>query len=227
MSTDSTVPTTRQSNSLVEATAQHVRALFANEGSGHDWWHIERVWRMANRLCAMEGADPSVVQLAALLHDIADWKFHGGDQTAGPRAARQWLESLSADPALVDHVCDIIAKLSYKGAGVSTDMPTLEGRVTQDADRLDAIGAIGIARAFAYGGHANRLLYDPDRPPVAHATAEAYRGDNGSTINHFHEKLLLLKDRMQTASGRLLAERRHEVMRGFLDEFHAEWDGKR
>ena len=212
---------------LITAAADHVKQLFASDSSGHDWWHIYRVWRMAVRVAQAEGADSHVVQLAALLHDIADWKFHGGDLTAGPRVAREWLESQSAEPALIDHVCEIIGHLSYKGAGVATDMPTLEGKVVQDADRLDAIGAIGIARAFAYGGHAGRLLYDPDHPPEQHDSPQAYRNSKGPTINHFHEKLLLLKGRMQTVTGRQMAEQRHVYMQQFLDEFHAEWEGER
>ncbi len=212
---------------LITASAEHIKQLLAADSSGHDWWHIYRVWRMAVRLGEAEGADPLVVQLAALLHDIADWKFHGGDLTAGPRAAREWLESQAAEPAAVDHVCEIIGQLSYKGAGVATDMPTIEGKVVQDADRLDAIGAIGIARAFAYGGHDGRLLYDPDHPPEQHDSPAAYRNSRGPTINHFHEKLLLLKHRMQTATGRQLAEQRHVYMEEYLTEFHAEWEGQR
>lgn len=210
---------------VIDSAAAHVRKLFSDEGSGHDWWHIYRVWRMAVRLAEAEGADLFVVQLAALLHDIADWKFHDGNLTAGPKAAKAWMESQQVDTATVTHVCDIIGQLSYKGASVSTDMPTLEGRVVQDADRLDAIGAIGIARAFAYGGHAGRLLHDPDHLPEQHDTPKAYRNSKGPTINHFHEKLLLLKDRMQTNSGRQIAHQRHVYTEGYLREFHSEWEG--
>ncbi len=213
--------------SVIDAAVLHIQTVLQGDSSGHDWWHIYRVWRMAVRLCAAEQADLFVVQLAALLHDIADWKFHDGDLTAGPRAARLWLESQSVETATVEHVCAIIGQLSYKGAGVATDMPTLEGRIVQDADRLDAIGAIGIARAFAYGGHAGRMLYDPDDPPEMHASAQAYRSSRGATINHFHEKLLLLKDRMQTATGKQLAAERHAYMEGYLTQFHAEWEGER
>jgi uncharacterized protein len=183
------------------------------------------VRRNALYLARAEGADSRLCELAALLHDIADWKFHGGDETAGPRAAREWLESQSADPAIVDAVCDIIARLSFKGAGVTTDMPTLEGRSVQDADRLDALGAIGIARAFAFGGHFGRALYDPEHPPEWHATFDDYKTKSGPTLNHFTEKLLLLKDRMQTATGRRLAEARHQVLERFLADFLAEWHG--
>ncbi len=212
---------------VISAAVNHIKHVLSGDSSGHDWWHIHRVWRMAVRLGEAEGADLFVVQLAALLHDIADWKFHDGDLTAGPQAARAWLESQQVDPTATDHVCEIIGQLSYKGAGVATDMPTLEGRVVQDADRLDAIGAIGIARAFAYGGHDGRRLYDPDDPPELHASAQAYRNSRGATLNHFHEKLLLLRDRMQTTTGQQLAAQRHVYMEQYLAEFHAEWEGER
>jgi uncharacterized protein len=175
----------------------------------------------------VRNADLYVVQLAAILHDIADWKFHGGDLTAGPRAARDWLEQHDVAPDVMEHVCEIIGQLSYKGSGVTTDMPTLEGKVVQDADRLDAIGAMGIARAFAYGGHDGRLLYDPEQPPEIHTSAQAYRNSRGATINHFYEKLLLLKDRMQTATGRAMAQQRHEFMEQYLAQFYAEWEGQK
>lgn len=215
------------SSSIIDQAAAHIQRLFANEGSGHDWWHIYRVWKSAVRIAEAEGADLYVVQLAALLHDIADWKFHGGDLTAGPRVAREWLEQHDVKPDVSDHVCDIIGQLSYKGSGVATDMPTLEGRVVQDADRLDAIGALGIARAFAYGGHDGRLMYDPEQPPEIHTSAQAYRNSRGATINHFYEKLLLLKDRMQTATGRAMAQQRHEFMEQYLAQFYAEWEGQK
>jgi uncharacterized protein len=210
---------------MIPATAAHVRALLAHDSSGHDWWHIERVRRNAVLIAQAEGADLVVVELAALLHDIADWKFHGGDDTAGPRAARAWLETQGADAALIEHVTAIIAGLSYKGAGVNTDMPTLEGRCVQDGDRLDAIGAVGIARAFAFGGHFGRAMYDPEHPPELHASFAAYKAKGGPTINHFYEKLLLLKDRMQTPTGRRLAAARHAYLEGFLAQFFAEWNG--
>ena len=211
--------------SVLENTAEHVRQASLGESSGHDWWHVYRVWKMALRLGETEGADLLTVQLAALLHDIADWKFHAGDLSAGPRAARVWLEAQLVGAPVVAHVCAIIERVSFKGAGVLTEMPSIEGRVVQDADRLDALGAIGIARAFAYGGHDGRPLHDPASAPVLHESAEAYRNDRGSTINHFHEKLLLLKDRMQTRTGRAVAEIRHAYMMSYLQQFHAEWQG--
>lgn len=211
---------------VLEQTAEHVRQLLAGDSSGHDWWHIERVRAMALAIGRCEGADLYVVELAALLHDIADWKFHGGDDALGPRRAAEWLSALDVAPAVIERVSEIIRQISFKGAQVATPMPTLEGQVVQDADRLDAIGAIGIARAFAYGGHAGRALYDPSVAAEGHASFEAYKKNSGPTINHFHEKLLLLKDRMNTPTARRLAEGRHQFMVDFLQRFHAEWNAE-
>ncbi|HUQ72863.1 MAG TPA: HD domain-containing protein [Planctomycetaceae bacterium] len=210
---------------LIAATESFIRERLAGDSSGHDWWHIHRVRNNAIAIARAEGADAFVSELAALLHDVADWKFHGGDDTAGPRAAREWLTAQSAEAAVIDRVCDIIAGVSFKGAGVTTDMPTIEGRCVQDADRLDALGAIGIGRAFAFGGHFGRLMYDPDHPPQSHATFAEYKSKSGPTINHFYEKLLLLKDRMQTPTGRRMAAERHAFMEEFLARFLREWDG--
>jgi uncharacterized protein len=198
---------------ILRRTEAFVRERMHGEGSGHDWWHVDRVRRMALRLAAEEGADPYVAELAALLHDVADHKFHDGDETAGPRAARAWLTGAGADAETIDHVCAIIAALSYKGAGVPTPMGTVEGAVVQDADRLDAIGAVGIARTFAFGGSRGRAMHDPDAVPELHD-------------NHFHEKLLLLRDRMNTPAARRIADGRHRFMQAFLDRFHREWDGE-
>ncbi len=194
------------------------------ESSGHDWWHIYRVWQTSLYIAAHENVDGDVVQLAALLHDIGDWKFHAGDESIGPRLAREWLQSLDVEEHVIAHVCTIIANLSFKGADVKAAPLTLEGQVVQDADRLDAIGAIGIARAFAYGGAKGREMHDPEAQPVMHATSEQYKASRGTTINHFHEKLLLLKERLNTPTARALAERRHAFMREFLDQFDAEWN---
>ena len=210
---------------LINHTADHVKTTLSGEGSGHDWWHTYRVWRTAQRIGAVEKGDLLVVELAALLHDIADWKAHGGDSTVGPETARQWLVSLEVDESLVDHVCRIIANISFKGAGVEQPELSLEGKVVQDADRLDAIGAIGIARAFAYGGAKGRLIHDPDVKPAEHRTAEEYIKSTGTTINHFYEKLFLLKDRMNTATGRAIAEKRQRFMEKFLRRFSEEWEG--
>lgn len=215
-----------ESHDLLTRTEAMIRARLAGDSSGHDWWHIHRVRNNAVVIARAEGADAFVVELAGLLHDVADWKFHGGDDAAGPRAAREWLMANHAEAALIEQVCDIIAGVSFKGAGVTTDMPTLEGRCVQDADRLDAIGAIGIGRAFAFGGHFGRLMYDPEHPPELHATFTDYKAKSGPTINHFYEKLLLLKDRMQTSTGRRLAAERHAFMEQFLVRFLREWNGE-
>jgi uncharacterized protein len=211
---------------ILEQTAEHVRQMLAGDSSGHDWWHIERVRAMALAIGRGEGADLHVVELAALLHDIADWKFHGGDDDLGPRRAAEWLSGLDVEPAVIEHVSEIIRQVSFKGAEVATPMHSLEGQVVQDADRLDAVGAIGIARAFAYGGHAGRALYDPAVAAEGHVSFEAYKKNSGPTINHFHEKLLLLKDRMNTPTARRLAEGRHQFMVDFLRRFHAEWNAE-
>ena len=210
---------------IIERTAEHVETLLAGDGAGHDWWHVYRVWKMAQRIGRQENAEMLVVELAALLHDIADWKFHDGDQSVGPRQAKAWLDSLAVEAAVTDHVCNIIAHMSFKGAAVAQVPLSLEGRVVQDADRLDAIGAIGIARAFAYGGAKGRAMYEPAIEPTEHQTAEAYFHSGGHTINHFYEKLLLLKDRMNTATGRTIAAARHQFMEAYLQQFYAEWEG--
>ena len=213
------------SKKLIEKTRLYVIKELAGDGSGHDWWHVYRVWSIAKKIVQKENADQTIVELAALLHDIADWKFNDGDELAGPREAAVWLNKNGVDPVLVDEVCEIISTLSYKGAGVATPMRTIEGKIVQDADRLDAIGAVGIARTFAYGGNKNRLMYHPEEAPVMHESFEHYKNNQGHTINHFHEKLLLLKDRMNTESAKKLAEQRHLFMENYLDRFHKEWDG--
>ena len=213
-------------NALLQGTESFIRETLAGDSSGHDWWHIDRVRRNALHIAFSEGADLFVVELAALLHDVADWKFHGGDDTAGPRAARAWLTQNEVNTDTIDQVCEIIASLSFKGAGVPTEMKTIEGKCVQDGDRLDAIGAIGIARAFAFGGHFGRAMYDPDVSAEQHQSFAAYKSKSGPTINHFYEKLLLLKDRMQTDTGRQLAAERHLFMEGFLKQFFAEWNAE-
>ena len=211
---------------ILQRTAEHVRRTLEGDSSGHDWFHIERVWKSATHIGRCENANLNIVQLAALLHDIADWKFHDGDDSAGPKAARTWLESQGVDADTTSQVCEIIAGLSFKGANVVPPKLSLEGQVVQDADRLDAIGAVGIARAFAYGGHAGRAMHDPNVSPQQHESFEAYKKSKGPTINHFYEKLLLLKDRMNTATARKLAAERHTFMETFLTHFYAEWRGE-
>ena len=212
---------------LVEATARHIEQQFAGEGSGHDWAHIRRVWLMARRLATHHPeADPETTELAALLHDIADWKFHGGDYEAGPRAARAWLVSQQAPEALVQRVEVIIREVSFKGLGVATPVSSIEAALVQDADRLDAIGAVGIARAFAYGGHKGRPLHDPAVPPVAHDSFAAYQQSTAPTLNHFFEKLLHLHQRLHTPAARAVAAGRQAFMEAYVARFLAEWDGR-
>lgn len=209
---------------VIQRTAEYVQSEFARDSSGHDWWHIVRVRKTALALCKQEGADVYTVELAALLHDLDDWKL---SPSAGGRPVRAeaWLRQMGVEPARAEHICEIIAGLSLKGALVETPMRTLEGQIVQDADRLDAIGAIGIARAFAYGGHKGRLLYDPASPPQRHASFEQYQNSGSATINHFYEKLLLLKDRMNTPTAKKIAAERHAYMEQFLEQFLREWQG--
>lgn len=216
---------TNNKQKIINQTAAHVRKKFESEGSGHDWWHIQRVWNMAVTIAKQEKADLFIVELAALLHDIADHKFHGGDEEAGPKAAREWLSPLGVEENSIDHICRIIRNVSFKGAEVDTPMHSIEGKIVQDADRLDAIGAIGIARAFAYGGFKNRELYNPEIKPETHDSFEAYKKSDGPTLNHFYEKLLLLKDRMNTETGRQIAGERHKFMEMFITQFLEEWKG--
>jgi len=210
---------------IIQKTAEYIKREFSDDSSGHDWRHIYRVWKTAIAICEREGADLFIVQLAALLHDLDDWKFNdSGDET--PLRAQGWLDSFSLDPSITDAVCNIIRRVSFKGAGVTNKMDSLEGLIVQDADRLDAIGAIGIARAFAYGGYKNRPIYDPDSPPQMHVSFEEYKNSKSATINHFYEKLLLLKDMMNTPTAKRIAEQRHAYMEQFLRQFMDEWDGK-
>jgi uncharacterized protein len=209
---------------VIESTTRYVRDELCTDSSGHDWWHVERVRKLALALGRKESADRYIVELAALLHDISDYKLNGGDLRKGQKVANDWLLSQGESPACADAVADIVARMSFKGAGVISSMPTIEGRVVQDADRLDALEAIGVARAFAYGGFAGQMMHDPLLEPRLHATHEEYLRRNRTTINHFYEKLFLLKDRMNTDSAKRVAEKRHEFLKEFLDEFLVEWD---
>ena len=202
-----------------------VRALFAGDASGHDWFHTQRVMRMAARLAREEGADQEICELAALLHDADDYKLTGGAPGATDNAERL-LRDFGYPLDMREKICAIIRSVSFKGT--DTAVPeTLEGKVVQDADRLDAIGAIGIARAFAFGGSRGRVMYDPDEPPSLGMSGEEYARSKGTSVNHFYEKLLLLRDMMNTPSARAVAQERHRVMQAFLEEFLAEWDGRR
>ena len=209
---------------ILQQTADYVKAEFSGDSSGHDWWHIYRVWKTAISICEREGGRLFVVQLAALLHDLDDWKLHPATSSA-PERAIAWMRELAVDEPLIDEVGEIISRLSYKGAGVPDEMPGLEGQIVQDADRLDAIGAVGIARAFAYGGHKDRALYDPAEAPDLHQNFEQYKNNQSSTINHFYEKLLLLRERINTRTARQIADQRHAFMEAYLAQFMREWEG--
>jgi uncharacterized protein len=202
-----------------------VRDQLGSDTTGHDWWHALRVTTLACQIAREVQADMYVCSLSALLHDVADYKI-AGDEAAGLRRVEDWLEDQQVEPDVTRLVLEIIATLSFAG-GTQQPMRTLEGQVVQDADRLDAIGAIGVARAFAFGGSRGRALYDPEQAPITYASKEAYHHSKSSTVNHFYEKLLLLKDRMNTAPARQLAEARHRYLETFLEEFLEEWQGHR
>ena len=205
-------------------TEEFVRDFLFGETSGHDWHHIDRVRKMAIKIGSEERADLFIVEMSALLHDIADRKIHKDDEEAGLKIVNEWLDRINIAGEEKEHIIEIIETLSFKGANVRTDMRTIEGKVVQDADRLDAIGAIGIARAFAYGGSRGRLLYDPQIKPEKHVDYEDYKNSHGTTINHFYEKLLLLKDRMNTETAKKIALHRHKFMEKYLEEFYIEWE---
>ncbi|MCD6274416.1 MAG: HD domain-containing protein [Candidatus Aenigmarchaeota archaeon] len=213
--------------SIIKKTAEFVKDRLEREVTGHDWWHAERVWKLALKIAKKEkDVDLFVVQLAALLHDIADWKFHGGDDTLGPQLAEEWLKKLKVEEEIISHVCEIIKEISFKGAKLKSKMRTKEGMIVQDADRLDAIGAIGIARCFATGAKLNQEIYNPKINPKLHKTFEDYKKAESTSINHFYEKLLLLKDLMNTKTAKKIAEKRHKFMEQFLDRFFKEWNCK-
>lgn len=211
----------------IDKTIAFVKQQLAGAEGGHDWFHILRVYNNALQISSSENVDTLVVALGALLHDIADSKFHGGDETIGPKVAREFLFKLNVDSAVIEHVIKIIENVSFKGGKEKQEFRSPELNVVQDADRLDAIGAIGIARAFSYGGFKDRGLYDPEIKPDLNMTKAEYKSSTAPTINHFYEKLLLLKDRMNTKTGQRIATERHLYMEGFLKQFYAEWDGKR
>ncbi|MEO9510726.1 MAG: HD domain-containing protein [Flavobacteriaceae bacterium] len=213
---------------VIEHTIDFVKETLKNAEGGHDWFHIERVFNTAKSISKYEKVDSVVVQLAALLHDIADPKFHDGDESVGPEMAKDFLNSQNVAMETVSHVVNIIQHMSFKNSLEKNQTVFLskELQVVQDADRLDAIGAIGIARTFNYGGFKNRALYNPAVPPNPNMTKEEYKNSKGATINHFYEKLLLLKDQMNTKTGKKLALERHQFMLGFLNQFYKEWNGE-
>lgn len=211
---------TEYSENIIGKTVDFVRSKSEGESSGHDWWHIYRVHKLAVYLAKKEKADIFVIELSSLLHDLDDWKFNNPDSCQ----AIDWMHRCGLDNETVEKVIDVISKVSYKGAGEANKADTIEAQVVQDADRLDAIGAIGIARAFAYGGYKNREIFQPDITPELHGDFVAYQKNQSHTINHFYEKLLLLKDRLNTSAAKKLAEKRHQVLEDFLAEFYSEWN---
>ncbi len=216
-----------ESTTLIDKTIVFVKTTLAQAEGGHDWFHIERVYKNALLIAATETCNVAIVQLAALLHDIADSKFHDGDETIGPKTARIFLEAENVTPETIDHVIAIIENISFKGGRVERKFSSIELDIVQDADRLDAIGAIGIARTFNYGGFKNRALYHPEIAPNLTMTKEEYKNNEAPTINHFYEKLLLLKDKMNTQTGKQIAQERHRYMEDFLEQFYAEWEGRK
>ena len=212
----------------IQQTITFVKKELENAESGHDWFHIERVYNNAKLIAKQENVDLFIVALAALLHDIADSKFHNGDEQIGPKKAKYFLISLKIDQEKIMHIVNIIANMSFsKNLDNDVKFNSLELQVVQDADRLDAIGAIGIARTFNYGGFKNRTIYNPEIKPNLNFTKEAYKKSTAPTINHFYEKLLLLKDKMNTKTGKKIALKRHEFMEKYLEQFFAEWQGTR
>lgn len=214
-------------NNLIDITKAFVKAQLAQAEGGHDWFHIERVYNNAILIAQGEACDLLVVQLGALLHDIADSKFHDGDETVGPSMAWQFLAAQNVPEETIIHVVNIIENISFKGGNHEMKFHSVELDIVQDADRLDALGAIGIARTFNYGGFKNRALYDPSIAPNLSMDKEEYKASQAPTLNHFYEKLLLLKDRMNTQTGKKIAVGRHEFMERYLRQFYAEWNGEK
>ena len=211
-------------NTLIENTIFFVKEKLEGAEAGHDWFHIERVWKLSKKIAETEKCNTEIVELSALLHDIADPKFHNGDETIALTVSREFLESQHAEEDTIEQVLFIIKNISFKNRGEAPENLPVELKIVQDADRIDAIGAIGIARTFNFGGFKNNLMYDPNIEPKLQMTKEEYKKSNGTTINHFYEKLLLLKDLMNTEKGKKIAEERHVFMLLFLDQFYKEWN---
>jgi len=211
----------------IQKTIDFVKTSLSDAEGGHDWWHIYRVWKTAMHIAQDENVDLLIVELGALLHDIADSKFHDGNEEIGPQRAKIFLQSLQVEYKVIDHVVNIIENISFKGGKHLQKFRSPELDIIQDADRLDALGAVGIARTFNYGGFKGRAIYNPDIKPNLYLSKEEYKNSEAPTLNHFYEKLLLLKDRMNTETGRKMAEERHAFMLLYLDQFYKEWDGAR
>ena len=212
---------------LLDKAVEFVKEKLDGAEAGHDWFHIERVYKNVLSINAHEKGDELTVIMAALLHDIADSKFHNGDEELGPIIAGNFLSSIGLEQEIILHVQNIIRNLSYKASLGGVSFQSKELYIVQDADRLDAIGAIGIARAFTYGGYKNRLIFDPEQKPVVNIDKESYKKSEAPTINHFYEKLLLLKDLMKTATGKQMAQQRHQFMELYLEQFYNEWEGNK
>lgn len=217
---------TDEQKETIKKLAGIVQAELANAEGGHDWWHILRVWRTAQNIASHEKCNKFVVELGALLHDIADAKFNDSDEQVGPTRAREILTGLRVEEQVIEHVVKIVENISFKGGKHEQVFKSIELDITQDADRLDAMGAIGIARTFNYGGHKGREIYNPNFPPNLEMTKEQYMNSTAPSLNHFYEKLLLLKDRMNTKTGKDLAQKRHDFMAEYLEQFYREWDGE-
>ncbi|WP_153395015.1 HD domain-containing protein [Chryseobacterium vaccae] len=210
--------------SVIENTVAFVKEKLEGAEAGHDWYHIERVWKLSKKIAATEDCNHDVVELSALLHDIADPKFHNGDETIAPKISRAFLEEQKVPEEVIEQVLFIIRNISFKNRAEIPANPPIELKIVQDADRIDAIGAIGIGRTFNFGGYKNNPMYDPEIKPDLGMTKDQYKKSNGTTINHFYEKLLLLKDMMNTETGKKLAQERHDFMQAFLDQFYKEWN---
>lgn len=211
---------------IIEEVKKYVRKNMEGESTGHDWWHSWRVWKLSKKIAKKEGGDLFIIELAALLHDIADWKFYGGSVKTGVEKTKRLLNKLNIAQETIDHICHIIKNISFRGAGVKNRINTKEGMIVQDADRLDVLGAIGIARVFAYGGFAKREIYNPDIKPTLHKSFKKYKNNKATSINHFYEKLLLLKDRLNTKTAKKIAKKRHKFLQNYLKEFFQEWEVK-
>lgn len=210
---------------VIDDVKQSIKTQFENDSSGHDWFHIERVWKLAKQIALKEKANVFIVELGALLHDIADHKFVDDFETESIKRTESILKSFDLDNDTIEQVKHIVLNCSFKGGIEKSKMKSIEGKIVQDADKLDAIGAIGIARTFAFGGKFGSLLYHPNIKPIQHKSLESYQKNRTHTINHFYEKLLLLKDLMHTQSAKQIALQRHQFMEDFLTQFFNEWNG--
>ena len=208
---------------IIKEVKGYVKRNLGNEPTGHDWWHSWRVWKLSKKIAQKEGGDLFIIEVSSLLHDVADWKFHGGNTKKGLTKVKSLLEKLGVEQKRINQVCHIIENTSFKGAGVKNKIKTKEGMIVQDADRLDVLGAIGIARVFAYGGFKKREIYNPSIKVKFHKSFNEYKKAKSPSINHFYEKLLLIKDRLNTKTAEKIARERHEFLKDYLKQFFREW----